>query len=36
MVGVEKMNVFDKVRMFVVFDGGWDVEIFEENVKRFF
>jgi len=30
-VGVEKMNVPDKAKMFAVFDGGWDVSTVEEN-----
>ena len=33
-VGVEKMNVPDKSRMFAVFDGGWDVSTVEENKAR--
>jgi acetyl-CoA acetyltransferase len=30
-VGVEKMNVPDKARMFAVFDGGWDVSAVDQN-----
>lgn len=29
VVGVEKMNVVDKVKMFFVFDGVWDVSNLE-------
>lgn len=32
-VGVEKMNVADKAKMFAVFDGGWDVSTVEQNKK---
>jgi acetyl-CoA acetyltransferase len=30
-VGVEKMNIPDKAKMFSAFDGGWDVTTVEEN-----
>lgn len=30
-VGVEKMNIPDKAKMFAAFDGGWDVSTVEEN-----
>src|SRR5450432_4155924 len=30
-VGVEKMNIPDKAKMFSAFDGGWDVSTVEEN-----
>lgn len=30
-VGVEKMNIADKAKMFTAFDGGWDVSTVEEN-----
>ena len=33
-VGVEKMFVEDKARMFGVFDGGWDVETADRNRDR--
>lgn len=32
-VGVEKMNIPDKAKMFAAFDGGWDVSTVEENKK---
>jgi acetyl-CoA acetyltransferase len=32
-VGVEKMNIPDKAKMFTAFDGGWDVSTVEENKK---
>ena len=32
-VGVEKMNIADKKRMFSVFDGGWDIADPEQNLK---
>lgn len=34
VVGVEKMNVADKAKMFAVFDTAWDVATPEENVAR--
>lgn len=30
-VGVEKMNIPDKAKMFAAFDGGWDVSTVEQN-----
>lgn len=30
-VGVEKMNIPDKAKMFAAFDGGWDVSTVEKN-----
>jgi len=33
-VGSEKMNIADKSRMFSVFDGAWDVDTPEENIKQ--
>ena len=33
VAGVEKMNVQDKSKMFSVFDGAWDVQTPDENVK---
>jgi acetyl-CoA acetyltransferase len=30
-VGVEKMNIPDKARMFKVFEGGWDISTVEQN-----
>lgn len=33
-VGAEKMNIADKAKMFSVFDGGWDVETPQENLRR--
>lgn len=33
-VGAEKMFIEDKKRMFSVFDGGWDVEATDENLKN--
>jgi len=30
-VGVEKMNIPDKAKMFTAFDGGWDVSTVEQN-----
>jgi acetyl-CoA acetyltransferase len=30
-VGVEKMNIPDKAKMFAAFDGGWDVATVEQN-----
>ncbi len=32
-VGVEKMNIPDKSKMFAAFDGGWDVSTVEANKK---
>jgi len=32
-VGVEKMNIPDKAKMFSAFDGGWDVSTVEQNKK---
>ncbi|MEM1139930.1 MAG: thiolase family protein [Pseudomonadota bacterium] len=32
-LGIEKMNIPDKARMFAVFDSGWDVEDPDENLK---
>ena len=33
-VGVEKMYIEDRARMFGVFDAGWDIETVEENKAR--
>lgn len=33
-VGVEKMNVEDKAKMFSVFDAAWDVSTAEKNARR--
>lgn len=30
-IGVEKMNIADKTKMFSAFDGGWDVSTVEQN-----